>query len=153
MNGASSLRPPRLAASVGDRLPTLRRVVTQGMIDAYAKASGDFNPIHVDPDYARTGPFGRTIAHGLMTLAFVAQMLNAWSGGLFDEAGEIDVAFVSPVYSGDAVEISGVVEEAFSRDGRSAVLIRLICNVADRAILVGTATQPIGSKDSESHGA
>ncbi len=71
----------------------LSRHVTQRMIDDYAKASGDFNPIHVDPDFARNGPFGRTIAHGLMTLAFVAQMLNAWTDGAFDESGEIDVDF------------------------------------------------------------
>ena len=45
--------------AIGAELPVLRRLVTQPMIDAYGHASGDLNPIHMDPDYSRTGPFGR----------------------------------------------------------------------------------------------
>lgn len=143
MTLASSRRTPSPAVAVGDALPVLRRDVTQSMIDDYARASGDFNPIHVDPDFARAGPFGRTIAHGLMTLAFVAQMLNAWSHGAFDETGEIEIAFVGPVFSGDAVEVSGVVEEIARRDGALVARVRLACRVGERAILAGIAIQAI----------
>ncbi|WP_210496858.1 MaoC family dehydratase [Microvirga antarctica] len=138
---AMSNVPQRFA--VGATLPVLTRDVTQPMIDAYAKASGDFNPIHVDPEFSRTGPFGRTIAHGLMTLAFVAQMLNDWTDGQFDECGEIDIAFVGPVYTGDHLEISGVVEDVISSEGRLASQVKLICKAGDRQILAGTALQPI----------
>lgn len=124
-------------------LPVVRRLVTQPMIDAYAEASGDFNPIHVDPDYARTGPFGRTIAHGLLTLAFAAQMLNEWSDGAFDASGEIDIAFVGPVFAGDEIEMSGVVEETVERAGRMAVRCTVSCRVGERQILVGTVHQPL----------
>jgi 3-hydroxybutyryl-CoA dehydratase len=135
-----SSEPPLVA---GASLPVITRHVTQAMIDAYAEASGDFNPIHVDPDFARTGPFGRTIAHGLMTLAFAAQLLNEWTDGKFDECGEIDVAFVSPVFTGDDVKISGVVEDIAFHEGQPTARVRLICTVGDRQILAGTATQPI----------
>ena len=128
---------------VGARLPVLVRAVDQARIDAYAKASGDFNPIHVDPDFARSGPFGRTIAHGLMTLAFVAEMLNRWSGGAFDEGGEIDIAFVGPVFAGDVVEVSGVVEELVKRDGVDCARIALLVMAGERRILAGHAMQPI----------
>lgn len=130
-------------AQAGELLPVLVRSVTQDMIDAYAKTSGDFNPIHVDPDYARTGPFGRTIAHGLMTLAFVAQMLNEWSAGAFDEAGEIDIAFVGPVFAGDSVEVTGEVEETVQRDGVPCARIKLLVSGDGRRILAGHAIQPI----------
>lgn len=129
--------------SVGDVLPVLTRTVTQAMIDAYAEASGDFNPIHVDPDYARTGPFGRTIAHGMMTLAFVAQLLNEWIDGAFDKHGEIDIAFVGPVFAGDVVEVSGVIEEIAPRHGAHCASIRLLCRAGERHILAGHAFQPI----------
>lgn len=131
------------SAAVGEALPVLVRHVTQTMIDAYAEASGDYNPIHVDPDYARAGPFGRTIAHGLMTLAFVAQMLNEWSGGGFDEAGEIDIAFVGPVFAGDTVEVTGEVEETVQRDGVPCARIKLLVSAGGRQILAGRAIQPI----------
>lgn len=128
---------------IGTILPSLRFTITQQMIDGYAKASGDFNPIHVDPEFARTGPFGRPIAHGLMTLAFVAQMLNAWSDGEFDQSGEIDVTFIAPVYADDEVCVSGIVEEIAQRDGALTLKIKLSCVAGERQILVGNATQPI----------
>ena len=127
----------------GEQLPVLVRHVDQPTIDAYAKASGDFNPIHVDPDYARTGPFGRTVAHGLMTLAFVAEMLNDWSGGAFDETGEIDIAFIGPVFAGDTVEVTGVVEDMVERDGVQCARIKLLVRAGERQILGGYALQPI----------
>ncbi|WP_112664432.1 MaoC family dehydratase [Microvirga flavescens] len=136
-------RPSSIVA--GDALPVLSRQITQQMIDDYANASGDFNPIHVDPEFARTGPFGRTIAHGLMTLAFAAQMLNAWSEGTFDECGEIDVAFIGPVFAGDVLTISGVVEEILSHEGRAAARVRLKCEAGERQVLAGTAMQPLES--------
>jgi 3-hydroxybutyryl-CoA dehydratase len=121
---------------------TLVRTVDQAVIDRYAQASGDFNPIHVDPDYAATGPFGRTIAHGLMTLAYVADMLNRWSDGRFDEAGEIDVTFVGPVFVGDVVEISGVVEDRIERDSQQCQRIKLRVAAGERLILAGYAIHP-----------
>ncbi|HLM40389.1 MAG TPA: MaoC family dehydratase [Microvirga sp.] len=132
----------RRRVAVGESLPVLRRQVLQSTIDDYAKASGDFNPIHVDPEFARNGPFGRTIAHGLMTLSFVAQMLNDWTSGAFDECGEIDVAFIGPVFAGDTVEVSGLVEEILARDGQPVARIKLTCRVGGRDILAGSALQP-----------
>lgn len=136
------------SAAIGTRLPVLVRAVDQARIDAYAKASGDFNPIHVDPDFARSGPFGRTVAHGLMTLAFVAEMLNRWSGGAFDESGEIDIAFVGPVFAGDVVEVSGIVEEAVKRDGVPCVRVALRVMAGERRILAGHAIQSISGSGS-----
>lgn len=132
----------RRRVAVGEGLPVLRRQVLQSTIDDYAKASGDFNPIHVDPEFARNGPFGRTIAHGLMTLSFVAQMLNDWTNGAFDECGEIDVAFIGPVFAGDTVEVSGLVEDILVREGRPVARIKLTCRAGERDILAGSALQP-----------
>jgi len=146
-----NLHAPKPAAdgvAVGDTLPVLKRTVTQDMIDAYASASGDFNPIHVDPEYSRTGPFGRTIAHGMMTLAFVAQVLNEWSAGAFDASGEIDIAFIGPVFTGETVDVSGVVEDIFERDSGPCARVRLICRAGERQILAGHAVQPIEQRNS-----
>ncbi|AKH98840.1 acyl dehydratase [Hoeflea sp. IMCC20628] len=127
----------------GFGLPVLERHVTQAVIDAYAEASGDFNPIHVDPDYAGKGPYGRTIAHGLMTLAYAALMLNDWSDGKFDEFGELEVAFVGPVFADDTVEMTGTVEELVMRNGEINARCTISCRCGERKILVGTVYQPV----------
>jgi len=124
-------------------LPVLERHVTQAVIDAYAEASGDFNPIHVDPDYAGKGPYGSTIAHGLMTLAYAALMLNDWSDGMFDESGELEVAFVGPIFADDVVEMTGTVEELVMRNGEINARCTISCRCGERKILVGTVYQPV----------
>lgn len=141
---ATSLAP--LDVKDGETLLPVVFVVSQAMIDSYAQASGDFNPIHVDPDYAKNGPFGRTIAHGLMTLAFVGQMMNRWSGGRFDADGEIDIAFVAPVFAGDRVEATGTVEDIVERDGQPCARVRLMCQAGERQILAGFALQPMANR-------
>ena len=64
----------------GQALPECRITITQALIDHYAEVSGDFNPIHVDPDAGRDSDFGGTIAHGCIPLEPVFQCLLRWSG-------------------------------------------------------------------------
>lgn len=64
------------AAAVGTHLGTSEWIeVTQQMIDQFAEATGDHQWIHVDPERAKDGPFGATIAHGYLTLSLVSSML------------------------------------------------------------------------------
>ena len=65
----------------GDSLPTIEKVVTQVQIEKYARASGDFNPIHVDREFAESSRFGGTIAHGMMVAATISEMMAAAFGG------------------------------------------------------------------------
>ena len=51
--------------------------VTQQQIDLFADATGDHQWIHVDPERARTGPFGGTIAHGFLTLSLIPKMVES----------------------------------------------------------------------------
>jgi len=55
--------------------------VTQDEIDKFADATGDHQWIHVDPERARGGPYGATIAHGFWTLSSALFILRGGSGG------------------------------------------------------------------------
>jgi acyl dehydratase len=66
-----------LAAAVGTHLGRSQwQEVTQGQIDLFADATGDHQWIHVDPDRAAAGPFGKTVAHGYLTLSLVPLMVQ-----------------------------------------------------------------------------
>jgi len=52
------------------------RVVTQEQVDLFADATGDHQWIHVDPERAKSGPFGQTIAHGYLTLSLIPVLLG-----------------------------------------------------------------------------
>ncbi|MBP0440362.1 MaoC family dehydratase [Tianweitania sediminis] len=133
------------AGQLSAKLPVIVRPVDQARIDRYAAASHDFNPIHVDPEFSKTGPFGRPIGHGLMTLAFVSQMLNEWSDGAFDACGEIDITFIAPVFAGDVVEVTGEIEGKVERDGEDCLRVKLLVSAGGRQILAGYAIQPVGA--------
>ena len=66
----------------GDALPSLKRPITQELINKYAEASGDFNPIHVDHEFAASSQFGRTIAHGMLVTASISEMMTLAFGSL-----------------------------------------------------------------------
>jgi acyl dehydratase len=81
--------------------------VTQRRIDLFADATGDHQWIHVDPERAKSGPFGTTIAHGFMTLSLLPEM-----GASAIQIGDVrmgvnyglnKVRFTAPVPSGSRV--------------------------------------------------
>jgi len=98
----------------GEPLPTLMKTVTQAQIDAYADVSGDHNPIHVNPDVARSVGLDGTIAHGMLSMAFAGQVLTDWltaepgRGRL----GRLRVRFQAMVRPGDTLTCRGVLRAA-----------------------------------------
>ena len=64
----------------GDEMAPLSRTVSQAQIDAYAGASGDHNPIHVDPEFARSVGLPGTIAHGMLDMAILGEAVGRWAG-------------------------------------------------------------------------
>ena len=82
---------------------TVTRELTQAMLNAYAEASGDHNPIHVDQAFARTTPMGGTIAHGMLVLSLISEMLTAAFGVRWLSTGRLEVRFRAPARPGDTV--------------------------------------------------
>ena len=81
--------------------------ITQDMVDQFAASTGDRQWIHVDPERARSGPFGTTIVHGYMTLAlapmFIDEVLHIHSCDAVLNYGVNRVRFTSPVPVGSKV--------------------------------------------------
>jgi 3-hydroxybutyryl-CoA dehydratase len=96
-------------------LPVVR-TLTQERIHAYADASDDHNPIHVDPDFARATPFGGTIAHGMLVLALIGEMMRAAYGDAWSASGRLKVRFKAPTRPGDTVTASATLTKE-SADG------------------------------------
>ena len=101
----------------GNFLPTVERLITQEQIERYAQASGDFNPIHVDEQFAATSQFGGTISHGMKIAAILSEMMTeAFSTDWF-ETGWIKLRFRAPVYPGDTVTTFGEIKKIRQGDG------------------------------------
>ena len=100
--------------TVGEVLVTARRTVEGGDVSRFAGLTGDFNPLHVDAEFAKTTPFGERVAHGILTLAVSngQQNLSGWfEGTAFALLGLDRVRFNVPVKFGDTVHTELTVRE------------------------------------------
>jgi acyl dehydratase len=102
--------PDELRGAIGTHLGFGDWVeITQERIDLFAEATGDRQWIHVDPERAKQGPFGTTIAHGYLTLSitnlFLAQLLRVPAAKLGVNYGANKVRFPAPVPVGSRVRM------------------------------------------------
>ena len=100
--------------AVGMRWVSARRTVTEADIAAFAGVSGDFNPIHVDAEYASGTVFGGRVAHGGLVLAIATglrQQQGTFRGTLKAWLGMREWHFTAPVRIGDTVHVITEVTE------------------------------------------
>jgi len=100
------------------------RTITEADIVNFAGISGDFNPIHTDHEYARNTPYGKPIAHGLLTLAVTSGLsINSPPIRTMAFVGIKDWQFLEPVFIGDTIHIrSTLLEKEVRARGRRALL-------------------------------
>ena len=91
----------------GQTLHPVVKHITQEKINLYAEASGDFNPIHVDQSFAAKTPFGGTIAHGMLSLAYVSEMMTQAFGRSWLSGGKLRAKFKDSARPGDTLTITG----------------------------------------------
>ena len=112
----------------GDTLPAIEKSVSQEQIERYAEAAGDFNPIHLDQEFAANTDFGGRIAHGMMIIAFISEMMTAAFQEDWVAKGQLKVRFRAPVYPGETVVTFGQVKSVKEQDGNT----RFVCAVGVR---------------------
>lgn len=140
--------------SVGQKVVTEKRTVTEDDIMTFARVSGDDNRIHTDPEFSRTTIFGKQVAHGLLGLAIASGL--AWQTGILDGTviafREVkEWKFVKPVFIGDSiyVELETVETKSLPRIGGGSVTITLeVKNQNDEVCHRGTWTVLMMSKPS-----
>jgi 3-hydroxybutyryl-CoA dehydratase len=96
---------------IGDELRQVIKEIDQEMINRYARASGDDNPLHTDPEFAQKTKFGGTIAQGMLSLAFISQVMTDCFQEAWIDDGEMEVAFLAPVRPGETLKAGGQVLE------------------------------------------
>jgi acyl dehydratase len=127
--------PKELAAAVGRPLGHSDWLeITQERIDQFAQATGDHQWIHVDPERAKRGPFGRTIAHGYLTQSlvnfFLPQIVEVRGIAMGINYGADRLRFPAPVPVGAKVRGSAELLEAEpTRDGAVQAKFRVTVEI------------------------
>ena len=125
------------AFRVGEKA-SLTRTVTEQDITAFARLTGDTNPLHLDEDYARTTRFGRRIAHGFLTAGLISAVLGTKLPGPGAIYLEQHLRFTKPVYPGDS--ITAVVEIVRYQEEKGLLTLKTECfNQNEELVLTGEA--------------
>lgn len=130
---------------VGQEFVTARRTITEHDVMAFAGLSGDYNPLHTDAIYAAATPYGERIAHGLLTLAVTAGLINQL--GLTTDTtlallGFEHLRFTGAVRFGDTIQARVRVAQTrrSSRPGRGIVVWEITtANQRGEPVLEATA--------------
>lgn len=114
------------------------RTITDAMIRAFAEASGDTNSIHLDEAYAASTPFGRRIAHGMLTASLISGILGNDLPGVGTIYLGQTVKFKAPVFIGDTVTATVELTQ-YREDKRIATFRTTVTNQDGVLVLEGEA--------------
>ena len=98
--------------NVGDQVPELRVTPDKYLPHRYAGASGDYNPIHIDPEFAKAVGLPSTILHGLYGMALVARAAIVGVEGDARSLKRLSVQFRGMGFPEQEITVTGTVKEA-----------------------------------------
>jgi len=121
---------------IGEKV-SFGKTITEADVFAFAGITADFNPIHVDAEFAKKSFFGKRVAHGMLTASLINQTLTNL-GGLGTIHMTQTVKFMAPVFIGDTVTI---VSEIASKDpAKNRVTVKSsVTNQEGKPVLAGEA--------------
>ena len=145
--------------SLGQSRSLVRTVLAED-VEAFARVTGDTNPVHLDEAYAANSRFGRRIAHGMLAVSYISALL----GTEFPGPGTIylsqSVSFRKPVFLGDTLTVTATVTayrsdksiltlatECRNQDGEKVVEGQAVCLVSDLTgpLKVPESREPVGA--------
>jgi acyl dehydratase len=105
---------------VGDAIPKLvKSPVSHLQLVRYAGASGDFNPLHTDPKIGELVGIGGIIAHGVLIMGFVGQLLSDYVGPT--ALRKFGVRFKGMTRLDDVITCTGTITEKYEADGEARI--------------------------------
>lgn len=125
---------------------TFTKTITEADICLFAGVSGDFNPAHMDAEFAKTTPFKERIAHGMLSATFISTVLGTTLPGRGTIYMKQSVSFLKPVHIGDTVTAHVEVKELIEEKGRA--ILHTFCTIQDGTVVVDGEAMVMPPKES-----
>ncbi|QZY55135.1 MaoC family dehydratase [Crassaminicella profunda] len=122
---------------IGDKA-SFSKVIKEDHISSFANITGDFNPIHLDSDFAAKTRFKKRIVHGMLTNSLISAVLGTKLPGMNTLYLSQNSKFVAPAYIGD--ELTATVEVKEKRDAKKIIVLEtVVTNQLGKQISIGEA--------------
>ena len=124
---------------IGLELTPRVKPIAQRQIDCYSGVRP--KSIHTDADWAQKKGFAAPLAQGLMSTAYVSQMMVDFLGEGFVRGGRINASFIKPVLAGDTLTMHGAVKSKEAEGSQTRVTVEFWCeSQRGEKTMVGTAS-------------
>tara|TARA_Y100001960_G_scaffold135161_1_gene143411 strand:- start:1824 stop:2249 length:426 start_codon:yes stop_codon:yes gene_type:complete len=88
--------------------------ITEDILNKFASISGDFNPLHMDEEYAKSTKFQKRVCHGMLLASFFSRLIGMYIPGKSSLYFSQSLNFVAPCFIGDTLKISGTITKKTS---------------------------------------
>ncbi|HOV80251.1 MAG TPA: MaoC family dehydratase [Bacillota bacterium] len=126
---------------IGDSA-SITKTITEADVVNYAGIIGDFNPVHVDAEFARTTMFGERLAHGMLTASFISTLVGRCMPGINGIYLSQELKFLKPVKIGDTItaraEVIGKIDEK-----RRLIVKTTVANQRGELVIDGKAVTKV----------
>ncbi|MGB0954882.1 MAG: MaoC family dehydratase [Panacagrimonas sp.] len=131
-------KPDFNTLQVGDELPPLKKApITRTTLALFGGASNDHNPIHIDIDFAKAAGMPDVFAHGMLSMAYLGQLLTNWAPQ--SAIRSYGVKFASITQLQEVITCRGKVVEKLEKDGEKLVRLELTAASEKDVKLAGEA--------------
>lgn len=123
---------------------SISKTISDTDVQQFAAVTGDFNPIHVDDDFAANSSFGKRIVHGMFNAGLISAVLGMKLPGPGATFVGQNLKFRNPVFIGDTVDTEVTVESINPRHG--FVKLTTTCRVEGKIVATGEATTVVDKR-------
>ena len=111
-------------------------VITQSLVDDFAKMSGDFSPLHMNEEYAKSTKFQNKVVHGMLLASFLSRMIGMYLPGKHALYTSQSLEFHNPCFVGDEIIVSSIVNDK-SESTKIIKIASKITNIKNKILLSG----------------
>lgn len=125
---------------------SITKTITEADVVNYAGIIGDFNPIHVDEEFAKDTVFGKRLAHGMLTASFISTLMGRCMPGTNGLYLSQEVKFLKPVLIGDTITAYAEVIEKVE-EKRRLIIKTTVKNQRGELVIDGKAVTMVRKED------
>ena len=114
----------------------LEKLITENMVSNYANVSGDFNPIHLDDEYAKNTEFKNKIAHGMLLISNINEIMYLNFDDNWNKKGSLKIKFRSPLFVNSKLITNLKIKKIDKNNDGTLYTCEVMCNDVDGNILI-----------------
>ena len=121
------------------------KTLSEADVKMFAGVTGDFNPLHVNREYAEQSIFKQQVAHGMLAAGLITAALGCKLPGPGAIYMHQELSFVAPIHFGDTVTATVTVKELIARHGH--VIMSTMCTVGGKEVVTGEARLKVSRRE------